>query len=118
MARSLPDNPQTLQRITDAALGRLHLVILPEILAEQGGSPHCGAIPQLPRVCLNDLINERINNALRSGGPPTARRVGQPAGYLKFLLSGKLLYPVVHRAPTYHEPLGYLLHALPLVQPE
>jgi hypothetical protein len=83
MAGPLPDDPQALQCIADAALGDLYPVVLRQILAPQGGGPYRGAGPEHPRISLNHLIKQGINDALRSGRPPTTRGIRQPLGQLQ-----------------------------------
>jgi hypothetical protein len=94
------------------------VLLLLQVLPEEGGCPYRIAIPHITRVAVDNGIDERINDAPHRAGPARAGAIQETGGQMEGAARREAASPTINCSTTDMQTFGDFGHPFSLAQPQ
>src|SRR3954453_1101251 len=118
MPRSLPPDSQSRDGAAHRGARDLDVVMVPQVLHQQGCGPDRRAIAEVPWVRVDDFGDPGVDGTIPRAGAARPRGVGQPLPQAEVVAPLEPLRPGIDRPAADAEGGGDLLGRLTFVEPQ
>jgi hypothetical protein len=118
MAGAFPPQPQAGDGQAHALPGDRDAVLLPEVLRQQWGGPDRRTITDVPRVSVEDHLDQRIDDTLSRPRATTPCALGQAGREVKGAGLLEAVDPVVDGPASDPQAFGHIGHTFASIEPQ